>query len=672
MWQSTAEPEILRTDAGNRRLPASLPREFKIPKAGLAIFRRQAGTNLQMDRPLLDARRFESFTDGESRTYSGSGLKGWGRNIVGERFRPTLLRDETASEDEFESKGHQRTADALADTISDLAEFGGGAIGIEGKWGSGKSTVVGLAETTLAERRADDNGCDFRFFTFDLWTHQSDDFRRSLLEELLNFIENDPVLKRHKDFANKKRDLIRDRIRITTNRTVNRFSLTGLVVLALAPLIPLIYAWFGPSAIDRNADTLPALWAGLNNFQQFSLLLVGSVILTAALSLMTRKDNSITDAASKMLQIFKRESEERTEKQHIREEDPTTVEFHSTFGDILSEIQSPKVRIVFVLDNVDRLPSDLIPATWGSVRSLFSKAKKAAVSSEPVVIVPYDRQHILQVFKQDRDESSTAYIREDLFRKTFSQVLRVAPPISVDWKKYFDKRVSEAFGTHIEPSDAFKLRKLLDLDLQIKQTHPTPRQINTYINDVGILRSQWGDAVPFPALALFVLHRQDFEGNIAHLKSGPLEQRFLDIADLEDWRRDFVSLVFNVESGRAYQVLLGPDVEEMLTNPAPKNLSKLTQMDGFADVLTDLCHDKAEEWLKGPPRTLSAVMENLAAIQLEPEPHPFLKIDQAATILAQRGAYQTDGGSDAPEAEGPVGSHACGPPRSRRGRRLGT
>ena len=64
-----------------------------------------------------------------------------------------LLLDDPSREDAFDGKGHERTASALTSAIRDLGE-GDGAIGLEGEFGAGKSTVICLAEDGLSR----DNG----------------------------------------------------------------------------------------------------------------------------------------------------------------------------------------------------------------------------------------------------------------------------------------------------------------------------------------------------------------------------------------------------------------------------------------------------------------------------------------------------------------------------------
>ena len=96
-----------------------------------------------------------------------------------------IIFDTPALEDAFDSGGHKRSAIALAKSIRQL-KGRNGSIGLEGQWGAGKSTVINLAENELKE--SPDEETNYCVFPFDLWEHQSDDFRRAFLEEFVNWL----------------------------------------------------------------------------------------------------------------------------------------------------------------------------------------------------------------------------------------------------------------------------------------------------------------------------------------------------------------------------------------------------------------------------------------------------------------------------------------------------
>ena len=80
---------------------------------------------------------------------------------IEERCPTKLLDDTPADADEF--GGHESVARSIAEVIQ--TEGGGKAIGLEGGWGSGKSTIVNLTSTILNETR----NREHRTVVFDTW-----------------------------------------------------------------------------------------------------------------------------------------------------------------------------------------------------------------------------------------------------------------------------------------------------------------------------------------------------------------------------------------------------------------------------------------------------------------------------------------------------------------------
>ena len=85
--------------------------------------------------------------------------------------KTTLLDDSPATSDAFGA--HQRIAGAVLQLVEN--EPGGKAIALIGQWGSGKSTVVNLAQNAAPK--------NVGVFVFDAWAHQGDPLRRTFLEE---------------------------------------------------------------------------------------------------------------------------------------------------------------------------------------------------------------------------------------------------------------------------------------------------------------------------------------------------------------------------------------------------------------------------------------------------------------------------------------------------------
>ena len=167
-----------------------------------------------------------------------------------------ILHDSPAEEDGFEGNGHRRSATALAAAVKQMANRDG-AIGLEGKWGAGKSTVIRFAETEL--EASNTKGLTHHLMCYDLWAHQSDVFKRSFLEELLQWASARRKNNSSKTLLSKQdvsdfQDRIRDRVKTVRYDVERRFSLTGAVLLLLAPMFPVIVTWLSPIAFSAAVN----------------------------------------------------------------------------------------------------------------------------------------------------------------------------------------------------------------------------------------------------------------------------------------------------------------------------------------------------------------------------------------------------------------------------------
>lgn len=83
---------------------------------------------------------------------------------------PQYLSNRPEGVDLFDGKSQERLANAIAKHISAVDSIKepvvSRLIGLEGKWGSGKSNVIGLLHKKLKEK--------YYFFCFDAWGNQED------------------------------------------------------------------------------------------------------------------------------------------------------------------------------------------------------------------------------------------------------------------------------------------------------------------------------------------------------------------------------------------------------------------------------------------------------------------------------------------------------------------
>lgn len=150
-----------------------------------------------------------------------------------------IIQDIPSNEDLFHGGGHERTAHSLSKAIVKF-EQGDCAIGLDGSWGSGKSSVVEMAARKLSEKN-DQGRRSYHFFTFDIWKSRGSGFRRSYLEHFITWAKQ--------TFPKKQSALenIENQIKGKTKEveTDNHPVLDwyGIAVLVFLPFLPLYYFW---------------------------------------------------------------------------------------------------------------------------------------------------------------------------------------------------------------------------------------------------------------------------------------------------------------------------------------------------------------------------------------------------------------------------------------------
>ena len=130
-------------------------------------------------------------------------------------------------------------------------------------------------------------------------------------------------------------------------------------------------------------------------------------------------------------------------------------------------------KLVLVFDNFDRLPKKHILSIWSSLHVFFSEEKYKNIK----VIVPFDRQHIQNAFK-DLNGDNGDYAK-DYINKTFDLVYRVSPPILSSWKVFFKECWSKAIKDFDE-TGYVKVEQAYEVFRQII----TPREIIAFINEL--------------------------------------------------------------------------------------------------------------------------------------------------------------------------------------------
>ena len=528
-------------------------------------------------------------------------------------FKRVILQDAPSEIDEFSGGGHLRTASALADAIFQF-EDQDHAVGLEGSWGSGKSTIVGLAEKKLREIDAKHK---HHVFTFDLWANQTGHFKRAFLEAFLSWSTCE--FPAQNDFLRKKKKEVGDRKQTITTEHTPKFSCFGIAAIIFLYFTPLIYAWLTPGVFaDDNGSSVFPIGAKL------ALMAIGVMTLILLFAIAGywpdhgSKREKLRTAFSKTFGLFSKEAEVQTIEQNVRDEDPTKYEFTKIFREIIARLQKRNDRIVVVFDNIDRLPTDRIADQWAEVRSAFygvhaSSSDNAAITA----IVPYARTIALPAVLEESD-SKTDYLEADLFRKSFDAIFQVSPPILSDAASFFKHKFRKATKGQITDQESDRVYRVFDLQVQKTERPVTPRQVIAFINDVTGWWVQWQNKIPIETIAVFVAHQEQLVTNPSLLrKKGEVDERMMQHAAQANIVRDLAALAYNVEPKMAFQVLNHGAIAKALIADKPDGLLELVDgapNNGFEEILPEVIYKSAREWSRQPHRELANAVANVAIV----------------------------------------------------------
>jgi len=277
-----------------------------------------------------------------------------------------LLSDRPAEADSFGS--HGRVADAIADLLQ--TEDGGKTIGLEGGWGSGKSTVVRLISKQFEDSNA------FCIVLFDAWAHQGDPLRRTFLELVIGRLrEKKPKWIDDEEWQKQIEELAKRR-KVDSTTTVPRLAIGAYLFSIAALLIPFGAALFAAGLGEKSPwNRLTIIGTGL-----LAVPLTLIILATLAVAIQTtwgliRKKESQPDRPSGLLTFVINKAITEQQTTTTQSPEPTSVEFSERFGRLMDEALKGDRRLVLVLDNLDRVSHSDALSMWATLQTFLQASE---------------------------------------------------------------------------------------------------------------------------------------------------------------------------------------------------------------------------------------------------------------------------------------------------------
>lgn len=370
-----------------------------------------------------------------------------------EKVEMELLVDTPAGTDEADQFHHEGYAKTLADIF--VSNAPGICVGLFGKWGHGKSTVVNLLKRYLPS--------DTRLIVFNAWKSRGDSVRRQMLIELLRQTES-PRYEEFKRFTSCSLPL-----ELRTLQEQHQYSNSRIHHLLF---------------FDTKLDWWIVAAVGVAGV---SLLLAIALVVGAWLRWPITLNLTFTFAAligliSSCMTIVRRWFEKKKDKlvvfsQPVSESQRLALpeQFEEVFRNEVHKFCSGEHKIILVVDDIDRCEPNTVIEALAAVRQ-FSKPETTPSALKCQFLIPCDEQQVILALESDGYRTSNDgkyhdYQKEELLRKFFDIVVRMDAFLDRDITRYAGEMAdkislpradAQELIDMVEPHDPRQVKKLLN------------------------------------------------------------------------------------------------------------------------------------------------------------------------------------------------------------------
>jgi uncharacterized membrane protein YhdT len=476
-----------------------------------------------------------------------------------------FIKNEPLGEDLFKNKSQEKTALVISEKIINEPEFK--IIGIDGEWGSGKSNLVRLIEKKLEKSH--------KFFIYDVWGHQEDEQRHSILSELTDFITREDIVKGKNDWK-EKLVILTSKQKNTTTTNIPHLSIGFILSLLLIIYVP----------------TVNTFAKGLNIWFQIPIVLLPILLLFVLfmkfyckyrkegkskkhynLKRWNRFKRYSQDAAQELFKVYHSQKEAETKIEVISEKEPTVKEFRTWMKQIDDDLNQ---KVIIVFDNFDRLPKKHIQSIWSSIHIFFAEEPYNNIK----VIIPFDREHLQNAFKElngkDNEVGNDRKFGNDYINKTFDIVFRVTKPIMSNWKEFFEANWKKAFVN----SDEEELKLVVQV-YEFLNRRITPREIISFINEILTIKLL-DDKFKERYIAIFILKKDEILNDplkaITNVKD-IVDGLFHVYSNDPEYAKQLTAIVYHIEVEKALELIYMQELKDSMLKNDVEHFNEICNSD---------------------------------------------------------------------------------------------
>lgn len=514
-----------------------------------------------------------------------------------------------ASQDVFPGGSHDKVASAIHGHL--LSHRPSKVIGLDGEFGSGKSSILNMLKEKLTA--ADPS---FRVWFFDCEQNYQGSAKSNFIElftdEVLQEVPHDS---RAAETLKASRDRALGRLFEYSKRTTSRVSAWALALVAslffaatsfreLFALSRSSHAAITDASSEAQEliDTLSTPFWWLIGIHLISFF---SPILIIGLAKFCHRKVKVGGQNWSLLSLFKGSSDDHIEEKIEVGKEVTPLDLKRTLLEQLKVVEDK--RFVIILDNLDRLPKDSLRSVWSDLEIFIAVAAEAA---NLTVIVPFCSTKVAEYLKADGDRR---YDAKDFIAKKFPVVFRSPPVITSGWKDGFRQLWSHTFPD-VEGSIIEQSAQLLQRHSPMANNLVTPRLQKKLINDIATTALVVGEDISLLAIAghlllckyaelsLVEILRTDgfsaaYEEELEKAQKGQVElikdTKTLLGTTLGDsmetgWQIQFLQIQYLTTGDIAIAELLDTPLAEAFSTNDYEGLARLTSLFGFSDAMKRL------------------------------------------------------------------------------------
>ena len=290
-------------------------------------------------------------------------------------------------------------ADNLVKVIENTPKDKVFTIGVFGGWGTGKSSIIRTAQEKIEKEHS-----DVKFITYDAWKYANDSFRRMFLLKVQQELKMQQTedMQRFYQSENSEQE----------PKTV--VSTRGLVVVIIVLLFILALVWLTPLNFEWKVGitTLGSL-----------LSLIVSLLNGCFYDLKLTINKPALFAPEQFEVCFKQMMSKCLKRMNWIEKTWSSLKDFVEVGEF-SVIGLEK--LIIVIDNIDRCPSDIAYQMLTDIKTFLSNA-----DYNLVFIVPVDdealKKHLFRRWNKQVEDDDINREKEEFLRKFFNVTLRIKP-----------------------------------------------------------------------------------------------------------------------------------------------------------------------------------------------------------------------------------------------------